>query len=322
MMSDAISAKGIKAQMPHLILTHVFGQLTHKQVKMVMRELFANLMAISCPWGRSMGHFVLLQDPAIYLACNGEAFNIPQIERLAYPVIPASATTAKCKELCATNAAACKAWNTYKMVHTITRDQFMVAIHHVYYTVLDNPTEGLNAINLCSLFIHIFTTYAQISQLDLDHNMTDFHCGIDSGLPLAVYTRKQEKYQVFTADARVPISKKTMITTGTKHTLECGNMMLAWHQWKRCHLPDHTWPNWKTHWTAAFTKMRNINWMTAGDTAFGTSQAAKLKQAQQIAFSLNNLANVTIQKSTTIKNLVTTNTMLTKVIANIQLSIA
>jgi hypothetical protein len=62
--------------------------------------------------------------------------------------------------------------------------------------------------------------------------------------------------------------------------------------------------------------------MTAGGIAFGANQAAKLKQAQQMASSLNNLANTTIQKNTIIENLVATNPMLTKAIANIQLSIA
>jgi hypothetical protein len=47
MTSDAVSANGIEAQMPHPILTHVFGEPTHKQVKMVIHKLFANLMAIS-----------------------------------------------------------------------------------------------------------------------------------------------------------------------------------------------------------------------------------------------------------------------------------
>ncbi len=61
--------------------------------------------------------------------------------------------------------------------------------------------------------------------------------------------------------------------------------------------------------------------MTAGDTVFGANQAAKLNQAQQMASSLNNLANTTIQKNTTIKNLVATTATLTKAIANIQLFI-
>jgi hypothetical protein len=113
-----------------------------------------------------------------------------------------------------------------------------------------------------------------------------------------------------------------MITTGTKHTLAFGSMMLAWHKWKRCPLLDHIWPNWKSHWTAALPKMHGINHMTAGDTVFDSNQATKLKQAQQMASSLDNLANATIQKNTTIENLVATNAMLTKAIANIQLSIA
>jgi hypothetical protein len=54
---------------------------------------------------------------------------------------------------------------------------------------------------------------------------------------------------------------------------------------------------------------------------FGANQATELEQAQQMASSLNNLANATIQKNTTIKNLVATNATLIKAIANIQLSI-
>jgi hypothetical protein len=68
--------------------------------------------------------------------------------------------------------------------------------------------------------------------------------------------------------------------------------------------------------------MRNINRTPAGDTAFCANQAAKLEQVQQMASSLDNLAISTIQKNTTIKNLVATNMMLTKAIADIQLSIA
>jgi hypothetical protein len=213
-----------------------------------------------------LGPFEILTNlvlDTLYLACNGEAFNIPNIEPPAQPVIPAGSTTTKCEELHAINAAACKAWNTYKMVLTITHDLFAAAIDNAYYAILNKPT-----------------------------------------------------------DAGVPISDKTMITTDTKHALECGNMMLTWRKWKRCPFLDHTWPNWKAHWTAAFAKMCDINCMTAGDTVFGANQATKLKQAQQMASSLKNLANATIQKNTTIKNLAATKATLTKAIANIQLSIA
>jgi hypothetical protein len=167
MTLDAMSAKGIMAQMPHPILTHVFGKPTHKQIKTVIHKLLANLMAISCLWGHSKGYLGLLQDPVIYLACNREAFNIQNIEPLVYPVIPAGATTAYHKELHATNAATCKTEHLQDGPH-----QFAATIDDVYYTVLDNPTEGLNAVDLCTVVIHILNTYAQISQPNLDNNMT------------------------------------------------------------------------------------------------------------------------------------------------------
>jgi hypothetical protein len=127
-------------------------------------------------------------DPTIYLARNGEAFNIPNIEPPAYLVIPARSTNVTCKELCASNAAASKAWNTYKVILTTTRNQFAAPFNNIYYAILDDPTKGINTINLCTFIMHILNTYAQISQLDLDDKMTDFHSGINSDLPLTVYT--------------------------------------------------------------------------------------------------------------------------------------
>ena len=144
-MSDTVSADSIKAQMPHGILTRVLGEPTHKQVKMVIRELTANLMAISCPWGHNKGHLGLLQDPAIYLARNGAAFTIPAAEPPTYPVIPVGTNVQQREELRAINIAACKTWATYCLVLAITRDQFAAAIDDVYYATLDNPTEGLNS---------------------------------------------------------------------------------------------------------------------------------------------------------------------------------
>ena len=246
--------------------------------------------------GHNKGHLGLLQDPSIYLACNGAAFTIPANEPPTYPVIPTGATTQAREELCATNIATSKAWATYHLVLAITRDQFAATINDAYYAVLDDPTEGLNGINLRTLVQHILTTYIQISQPDLDDNMNEFNIGIDPSLPLAIYTRKQEKCQVFAANAGVTISDELMVTTGSKHALSSSNMTLGWREWKCLPAIQHTWDNWKIHWMAAFAKMRDISRMTTGKTTFGANQAVEIKQVLQMATSLDNLANGSIQK--------------------------
>jgi hypothetical protein len=176
--------------MPHVTLTRILGEPSHHQLKQLKHELTANLMAVPCPWGHNKGHLGLLQDTVLDLQCKRAAFTIPAAAPLAYPVIMVGTTTADRKEQHANNISACKAWSTYMIDHTITRDQFTASIDDVYYAAINDPIEGLNIVTLQQLITHIRTTYAQISQPDLDYNVTDFNQGNDPNLPLAVYTCK------------------------------------------------------------------------------------------------------------------------------------
>jgi hypothetical protein len=144
-----------------------------------------------------------------------------------YPINPPAAASV-CEAAWAANLAKRKAWNTYIIIRTITRNQFAAAINDVCYAELNGPTKGLNAISLCDLITHIRSTYATISQPDVDDNMAKFVTSIEPFLPLAVYTRKQEECQTFAQDAGIPISEATMVTTGTKAALNCCSMELAW----------------------------------------------------------------------------------------------
>jgi hypothetical protein len=149
-------------------------------------------MAIPCPRGHGKGHLGLLQDPVLHLQCNGAAFIVPAIAPPEYPLNPPA--TAPAREAArAANLANCKTWNTYIIVRTITRNLFAAAIDNVYYAALDDPTKGLNAISLQDLVTHIQTTYALLSQPNINDNMTKFYTGIEASLPLDVYTRKQTK---------------------------------------------------------------------------------------------------------------------------------
>jgi hypothetical protein len=161
-MLDTVSAKSIRAQMPHGTLTRITGEPTHKQLKILEKELATNLMAIPCPWGHGKGHLGLLQDPVLYLQCNGATFTILAVappEYLLNP--PAVAPTREAAR--AANLANRKAWNTYIIICTITCHQFVAAINDVYYALLDDPTKGLNVISLWDLITPIRTTYASIS---------------------------------------------------------------------------------------------------------------------------------------------------------------
>jgi hypothetical protein len=206
--------------------------------------------------------------------------------------------------------------------HVHHNNQFAAAVDDVYYAALNDPTKGLNAITLRDLVTHIRTTYATILQPDVNNNMTKFHTGIDPHLPLVVYTRKQEKCQTFAHDAGIPLSKATMVSTGTKAAIACSRMELAWCEWKRQPIINQTWNSWKMHWTRAFTETCDINQMTAGDRAFAYQATTKAKQAAHMGTSLDNPANTVIQKNDTVEKLVAANKRLAKALANANAAIA
>ena len=59
-------------------------------------------------------------------------------------------------------------------------------------------------------------------------------------------------------DAHVPITKATMVTTGTKYAVEAGGMDDAWRVWMRLPNDEQTWVRWKKMWSGAFTKKREL----------------------------------------------------------------
>jgi hypothetical protein len=162
-MSDTVSAKSIRAQMPCGTLICITGKPTHKQLQILEKELAANLMAIPCPWGHRKGHLGLLQDPFLYLQRNGASYTVPGAAPPDYPINPPAAAPVR-EAAWAVNFAKRRVWNTYIIVRTITGNQFVVAIDDVYYAELDDPAVGLNAISLRDLVTHIRSTYATIFQ--------------------------------------------------------------------------------------------------------------------------------------------------------------
>lgn len=300
-----VSRETVQALMPNQTLTKVQGEPTHKAVRKLEKELGANLIAVPCTWGVGKGHLGELQDAATFLARNGAAYTPPAAAPPAYPIIPPGSTAAVRERLRAENETAQSEWQTLQHVRRIAVNLVADAIEPVYYAELDDPDEGLNDVEVRDLIDHIRDRFCQIDQSDIDKNMDTFNEGIDPSLPLSVYIRKQENCQDFANDARVPISEETMVTTGTKHALQCGDFTEAWKTWNRRAAIDKTWPNWKTHWTQAFNENRAIQRLTGG--SFRANATIEDELSEKMVTSLDNLANAAVQKNDTIEKLIEIN---------------
>ncbi|KAL7477463.1 hypothetical protein ACHAW6_003269 [Cyclotella cf. meneghiniana] len=110
-----------------------------------------------------------------------------------------------------------------------------------------------------------------------------------------------------------------MVTIGTKHALQCGGLMQAWHEWRRLPSIQHTWLNLKNHWTAAFNEQCDISCLT-GCTLMTQANAAvnDIQWSSQMIPWLDNLANTAVQKNDTVDQLVIANKQLTDTITKLQ----
>ena len=100
-MVKIIARDDVLALMPHPVLTRISGEPTYQNMKLWKKEQFANLLAVPTPndWGRGKGLLGELQDPAIFLANNGNAYNPPANAPNDVVVPPLHATTAAREQL-------------------------------------------------------------------------------------------------------------------------------------------------------------------------------------------------------------------------------
>ncbi|KAL7474806.1 hypothetical protein ACHAW6_000760 [Cyclotella cf. meneghiniana] len=101
-----------------------------------------------------------------------------------------------------------------------------------------------------------------------------------------------------------------MVTTGTKHALQCRAFTKSWKEWNCIPRANCSWLAWKNHWTHAFEEQRTIQCLTGGDfAAHSATQRHDNKLAMQMVTSLDNLALAAVQQNKTLKKLIQINEM-------------
>jgi hypothetical protein len=287
------------------------------------KEMSSNLIAVRMPanWGRGKGLLGELQDPGVFTARNGAAYNPPAGPPPAYPVIPVGATTAEREQARAEHSIDVKYWVTAEHGKRIAVNIGAAALEPFAYAELDEPDEGLDDVDIRALYDHVMDRFAKISQVEIDDNLAEFNKGIDPSRTLAVYTRKQELCQEIATDAGVEITESTMVTTGTKHAVAAGGMDEAWKGWMRMPMANRTWPNWKTHWTAAFQEKRELIKLTGSAFNGMANSAQEEEMGTKMVDALDNLANAAVQRNDTFEQLVKSNQTLTNTISSQQTEI-
>ena len=317
-MSSPVSRVDVLAVMPNQTCTKIGGEPTYQGMMIWKREINANLIAVTMPlaWGQGKGLLGSFQDPAAFLARNGNAYNPPATAPPAYPEIVAGATTAEREEARALHKIDVRNWDTSTHAASLVAEIGAAAFDEYVLAELMDPDEGLNGVTIRQIYDHVMLRFANVSQPEVDANLAKFNEPMDPSVTLAVYIRRQERCQEVASDAGIPISEATMVSTLVKHAAATGGLDVAWGTWKTraaAGLPMG-WAAAVTHWTEAFASKVELTKIT-GVAFNGMANQAEEVMADKMVTALDNLANAAVEKNSTIESLVKANLALTKAVA-------
>ena len=170
MVASEVSLEKHFALMPHQTLDKVVSEPNYSQMKKWRKQMSANLISVKTPtdWGRGKCHLGILQDPAVFLARNGDPYNPPLVEPPEYPAIPQKSATAAREQLRAANEVATINWERYQHTQHIVVNIGAAAFEPFVIGELDDPDEGLNAVDIRALYKYLMDRFAKISQTKID----------------------------------------------------------------------------------------------------------------------------------------------------------
>ena len=113
----------------------------------------AKLIAVKTPtdWGHGKGRLGLLQDPAVFLARNGDPYNTPLVDTPEYPAISQNLATAAREQLRAENEVATINLERYQHTQRIAVNIGAAAFEPFVIADLDDPDEEINSIDIHAL---------------------------------------------------------------------------------------------------------------------------------------------------------------------------
>ena len=260
MTTTNVSWDDVLVVMPHKLINKILGEPTYSAMHTWFNQICTDLITVETPQdcGRGKGHLGMLQAPAVFHARNGDFYNPPPNAPTAYPNTLPRANTAKRERLRAKHKVLYVHWAKYVHTGRIKVSIWAAAFDEWVLVALKEPNEGLNGFTIHGVYDYFMGNYVTISQADVDANLDTFNEPIDASHTLAVYIRKQELCQEMAEYAHVPITKATIVTTDTKHSVATSGMDDACSVWMRLPNNQHTWVRWKKTLNGDFLEKREL----------------------------------------------------------------
>jgi len=146
---------------------------------------------------------------------------------------------------------------------------------------LSDPHVGYANIFTLQLLIHLYDTYAKITDYDLEENKEAMAANYNVNLPIKIFFKHIEEYVQYAAAGNTPFTAAQVISTTFRTIQKTGMFTDECKIWKHLPTPEKTWAHFKIDFTLAHSELRESQQTTRGGGFMQTTFRSCSRKRQQ-----------------------------------------
>jgi len=254
MVTNSTSVDGITADFPHPILKKIHGEPTRKEIVELHKKLCENAAAVTSNLGGGKhGHLALILSDKDFLEEAKHAFEAPKNPGDDPP------TTTKPEDQPSVNdrhKRQQRIFEKYGNTDKALKKQIEATVEEDFLSTLRNELTGFNQVTALQMIHHLYVTYGEIDEVDIDENLVAMMKPYDPELTLATLTNQLEKGRAFAQMGLQTISENMMVTKGITLLANTAVFNDDIKQWRRTPDNEKTWEKFKSYFHRAHKERR------------------------------------------------------------------
>jgi hypothetical protein len=287
---------------PHPVLPTVQGESDYQTIHAIRKSLQANSRAIDTYLGGgTLGHLGLIVSYASYAMIAPATDAGPTL--WINPQSPGR-TPANMDSTAAQISAARHSWEedvqtyrTYTFVQLALKKQIISVFELMYLDVLNDNMVGFANISARDMLDHLFSTYGNITAVDLEINFEHMSRAWDLQQPVESLFKQIQDCADYSEASGVLIEHPQKINVGYAKIFATGHFMSACRWWNEKPLAEKTWAQFKSHFAAAHRQHKQMQGESAATAGYHSANAdvgqTEYQMAEATIGALVNLATAT-----------------------------
>ena len=307
MTSTLQTVQEIRKAFTHASPTKVIGEPTYHSIKTLHDHLKDNASCIaSTLGGGAHGHLGLVLDPAFYQQLTAHPFPIP-VNPGPHAVVPPGTNINLQRQLVRTFEYDNYTYQTYIRTDQALKQQLLESVDNAYVEALKDSNTGYSQVTISQLLQHLYTTYGNVTAIDLQENHAQLTKPYDPNMPISHLFKQIEDAGAFAAAAGAPFSDRQIIDNAYLLILSTQVYKDECKEWIRKPINEQTWANFKLDFNQAYRERQTIQKLEKQGNAqahFGANATTiDNEQAPPPHETLSSLTNATLETGSNVLNL-------------------